>query len=606
VNELLNAALKYHAMGFSIFPVNPLTKRPAIASWKKYQTNLATTEEIVQWFERDHHKGIAIATGDISNLFVVDLDKYKPGYDDSVVDRFFPDSLITPIAETMHKGQHLYFRNPKNKLTILANAFPGIDYRGNGGYVVAPPTTNEKGESYKWIVDIEQEIADLPGVFIDALTKDNNNSLYRCVYRGVTGNISGETAYIGGSSKINALAVSDADKTCDMPSQVGTTWDKNGGIVTNGTTLPPNATNVTNVTTCDIWENGVRDQNLFHVALCLAKTGNDNEYIFQTLAAIMKSWGEYDEKWIKSKIESAYERSTRKDRNIAAEIEEYVSLSDGYFSIEDVLRALMLPKEQDTGNIRKHLVRLKNKGIIEKHSQRNGVYKKVNIELEYITFEKDEKDEKPFPLELPFFLNDFVEISKGNIILVAGEFNAGKTTFMLNVLRMNKGKIPMRYISSEMSKSEFKKRFAGFNSVPPSFWLPDEMTDYIMKSEDFHTALRPDAINIIDYLEFPGGDFSLGSEIMRHIHDKIGDGIVVIAIQKKQGAVLPRSGDLVMEKPRLVISLSKAPGEDNRGIAEILKAKLVRLGRCDGKKLKFEITHGGSMFKTITDWGYWR
>jgi hypothetical protein len=157
-----------------------------------------------------------------------------------------------------------------------------------------------------------------------------------------------------------------------------------------------------------------------------------------------------------------------------------------------------------------------------------------------------------------------------------------------------------------MRKSEFKKRFAGFNSLPPTFWHPDEKTDYVMKSSDFHSALRKDALNIIDYIEFPGADFYKGGEMLRQIYDKLGDGVAVVAIQKKKGAALPRSGDLVMEKPRLVISLTGIPGEDNFGIAEILKAKNVRLGKCDGKKLNFEITHGGSMFKTLREWGYWR
>lgn len=546
---MLTAALKYHDMGLSVFPVNPRDKKPAISSWLKYQTERATKEEIEEWYGKNRHQGIAIVTGAISNIFVVDLDKYKPGYDDAVADKYFPDSLITPVVETMNKGQHLYFKNPPGNLTINAGVFPGLDFRGNGGYVVAPPTKNGIGSSYKWIVDIaDQECADLPGGFIAAI----NNSI----------------------------------------SFSGDVTTKKKGLLHSVTF---------NLNT------GTRDQTLFHIANCLIKGGCspvDAELALKTLANSCNP--PFPESEAEAKIKSVLQRVERKEKNIQKEVESYIAVTDGEFSVTGCYNALQVVTNSEKTAVRVALSRLKGK-VIEKSGTKDGVYKRIVNNLDFIDFNSNDPEEIEYPVKLPLGLNDLVEIYEGNIILIAGEFNSGKTLFMLNALLKNKNHLPIRYISSEMDKNEFRKRFRGFTSIPPDFWHQDDMTDYVKRSMDFHTALRPGALNLIDYMEFKGADFTQGAEMMRNIHDALGGkGLAIVAIQKKQGATLPRSGDLVMEKPRLAISLSKMQGlQETRGVAQILKAKAVKAGKCDDKKLIFEIADWGSNFKTIQDWGYY-
>lgn len=156
-----------------------------------------------------------------------------------------------------------------------------------------------------------------------------------------------------------------------------------------------------------------------------------------------------------------------------------------------------------------------------------------------------------------------------------------------------------------MSKSEFKKRFRGFG-IPLDFWKQDDKTDYVKKSCDFYSVLKPDGINIIDYLEFRDSEYQKGAEYLRQIHDRLGKGIAIVAIQKKEGLRMPRSGDMVLEKPRLAISFTKldSSGEYPQGYCEIIKAKIPRLGKIDGKKLRYEIVNNGSKFSVLNDWGY--
>jgi hypothetical protein len=349
------------------------------------------------------------------------------------------------------------------------------------------------------------------------------------------------------------------------------------------------------------------------VAMYLAKAEMPPDQAFEVIKKLCDAdHADYTDDEIRDNLSAwymAYATGGKKEvgRFISREVAEYVAVTSGAFSVTDMDRNLDFVTSRDKATSRKAVQRLKDKGIIEKYGKRDGWYIKVETELNYITF--DDTEETPFPIILPLNLHSMVDISEGNIILIGGEFNSGKTTFCLETLLTNKNRIPIRYLSSEVShQSEFKKRWRKYPGIPVEFWFPDSMTDYVSRSSDFASALRPGALNIIDYLEFPESDFTLGGEILRQIHDKLNGGVALIAIQKKQGTRLPRSGDLVMEKPRLAVTLSSADGKSgsNNGVAEIVKAKLCRGGNHNGKKLIFETVDEGSRFKIIEPWGFLR
>src|SRR3989338_10496664 len=74
---MLETAKKYISKGVSVIPVKA-DKRPALESWKEYQSRLATEEELVKWFSATQN-GIGIVTGKLSNLSVVDVDVKNGG-----------------------------------------------------------------------------------------------------------------------------------------------------------------------------------------------------------------------------------------------------------------------------------------------------------------------------------------------------------------------------------------------------------------------------------------------------------------------------------------------------------------------------------------------
>jgi len=260
--------------------------------------------------------------------------------------------------------------------------------------------------------------------------------------------------------------------------------------------------------------------------------------------------------------------------------------------------------KEEKASVHQALNRRKDE-TIQKVGMRDGIYRRIDKDVVHIDFNAEEGASST--VKLPLDLDSMVNICEGNIILISGEYNAGKTTFALNVLQMNKNRMKIRYISSEMRAGEFKSRWKTFN-LDPEFWLPDEMTEYVELGNNLTNLIIPDALNIVDYLEFKDGDYTKGAEYMRQVHDKLSTGVAIVCNQQKEGVRLPRSGDLIMEKPRLAVTFRKlqTQTEEIMGIAEIQKAKNVRVGKLDGKKLQYEIKDKGSRFKVIHNWGWWR
>src|SRR5262245_22163022 len=112
-NQVLQTAFILVPAGFSAIPIGP-NKRPAIASWKAYQTRLPTREEWTGWVA-SRRCGLAIVLGSVSgNAEVIDFDDVsvlRLWYD--LVEAIAP-GLVSRlvIVQTPRKGRHLYYRCP--------------------------------------------------------------------------------------------------------------------------------------------------------------------------------------------------------------------------------------------------------------------------------------------------------------------------------------------------------------------------------------------------------------------------------------------------------------------------------------------------------------
>jgi hypothetical protein len=173
-------AVAYLASGFSVVPVAAREKRPAIA-WRAFEKKAAPRDVVVDWFEGPRAAdGVGIITGTVSgNIFVLDVD-VGPGKDgdDSLraLQLQHDDLPDTAEVRTGSGGRHLYFRAPAGVAVIRNSAGklgPGLDIRGEGGFVVAPPSVHASGRPYAWVRSIEDAgIADAPAWLLELVRAD--------------------------------------------------------------------------------------------------------------------------------------------------------------------------------------------------------------------------------------------------------------------------------------------------------------------------------------------------------------------------------------------------------------------------------------------------
>jgi len=173
MSELFAAALAYHKQGFPVIPIAPHEKKPLV-SWEKYQLVRATPEEIEAWWTNWPDANVGILTGTVSGLVVIDLDsieaknKLKGLLNGS-------DFSVIPRSRT-GKGWQLFFKHPGARIPNRAGIIPDLDVRGDGGYVVAPPSVHPSGKMYKWEVPIKGELPKLPVELFNLIVSHGNGA----------------------------------------------------------------------------------------------------------------------------------------------------------------------------------------------------------------------------------------------------------------------------------------------------------------------------------------------------------------------------------------------------------------------------------------------
>ena len=151
--SMYDAAIEYAKKGFAVFPLKYRDKVPLTRNGCKDATTDAA--QIKAWWQKYPNANIGLATGSVSqNVFVIDLDidedRGIDGYH-SLEDwqREHGDFPETWTAITGRGGYHLYYRG-NGRIKNRAGIIDGVDIRGNGGYVVAPPSIHKNGRRYEW------------------------------------------------------------------------------------------------------------------------------------------------------------------------------------------------------------------------------------------------------------------------------------------------------------------------------------------------------------------------------------------------------------------------------------------------------------------------
>jgi len=307
------------------------------------------------------------------------------------------------------------------------------------------------------------------------------------------------------------------------------------------------------------FEKGHRDETLFHIANCLLKGGMPASEAEAVLKFLAKNCSPaYPEKDVHIKIASAKERINKKERNIASEIRAWVLEAPGVFSTAQLDRELSLLTRIDANNRAKILNTLCQEGLIERAGNKRGHYRLVDKETAKVDFVNTA--EKEIKLQWPFGIERFFRTLPKNIIVVAGESDSGKTAFLLNFVNLNMAGHEIHYFSSEMGASELRGRLAKFD-MPIESWRFHAWE----RSSDFADVIRPDAVNVIDFLEVHDEFYKVGAWI-KQMYDRLKNGVAVIAIQKNIDRDYGLGGARSVEKARLYLAME--PGK-----LKIVKAK---------------------------------
>ncbi|MDJ0895330.1 MAG: bifunctional DNA primase/polymerase [Alphaproteobacteria bacterium] len=174
-SDPLAAASGYLRRGWSVVPVMRADKRPLVR-WEPYQEHRADEAEVERWRVRWPDANVGIVTGALSGLVVLDIDPRHDGEESlAALEARFGKLPDTVEALTGGGGRHLYFRHPGGELRNRVALMPGLDLRGDGGMVVAPPSLHRSGRRYEWEVSHhpdEMEPAPLPGWLLSMVRGD--------------------------------------------------------------------------------------------------------------------------------------------------------------------------------------------------------------------------------------------------------------------------------------------------------------------------------------------------------------------------------------------------------------------------------------------------
>jgi len=160
--SLLEATLQYVSRGWAVLPLHSVQdgrctcgrdcgknagKHPRVKGGFKVATTDA--RQIEAWWQQWPNANIGIATGVLSRLVVIDIDGASGLATLRDLVKKYGTLPRTAIVKTA-RGWHLYFAMPSRGAPITCSSGDGLDVRGDGGYVVAPPSRHASGHVYDW------------------------------------------------------------------------------------------------------------------------------------------------------------------------------------------------------------------------------------------------------------------------------------------------------------------------------------------------------------------------------------------------------------------------------------------------------------------------
>lgn len=694
---MLDTVLEYADSNLAVLPCHPIEKRPQVRSWSAYQAKPAGKDKIKEWFGNGKDYSPAIITGSVSgNLELLDFDERARQYElwKGLVQEQKPglvDRLV--VQRTQNGGLHVAYRCPSvdipgnQKLSVGAievhgsgehfhdgKGYRAIQYRGK--WVITPTLIETRGTGGYFLAFPGKGYQILAGSFCDIpeISSDERQVLIECA-EVLTELVKEQPAYPSSTMvqdqsnqrpgdafnqnvSIQSLLQQDGWRTSGRSKSlpdgtIAELWIRPGKQKGTSATVYDNKIHVFSSNAAPLEPRVTYDPFSYYsttrhggdyrqAASELATQGygvssvSDNKQVSAGVSHNnQKSATISNRERLLSDCEQTSEsrkQSIDDSAPLSTLIRDYLKQYSGTFSVYEIDREFSVTTRAEKNNRAQILNRLSKEHKIKKIHGKVGQWKTIDGGV--TPMKLGSKPIVPLDIVLPLGLSDLAQILPGNIILVAGAPNGGKTAFLLTVAFTllnkplykekklnntkdvsNNGNCPapseggvsvsqlasagVRYLNSEMDEHELTDRCSSF---PNGLEIFSNGCEFIQRYHDFADIIIPNGINFIDYLEIHEDFFELG-KLINEIHQSLTTGICFIAVQKKQGADYAKGGASSLEKPRLVVNLDKNEGYGK--ICKIVKCKktVQRGDNHDGKEIDFNIDKN-SAFVFYSPWRY--
>jgi hypothetical protein len=552
----------------------------------------ATTEPgiIRHWWRLWPDANVGIATGD-GSFDVLDIDLKGDGPDTLAELEAEHGALPSTIEQITGSGGRQVMFSPCGKLTNAVKFASGLDIRTNGGFVVVPPSLHSSGNLYEWEVSSDPangvQLAPVPPWLLDIAANSNGKGHLTFdldeVWAGIEAGRRDDVLFryaqrLFREGRIRPeveLLVRYAATLCKPPF--------------------PEADAMAKVAQAEKYSYGLE---------CV--TGLEDLKMYPTSPDVPNETRCPQD--VPQDVPRMYPRTDgiKNYGRIAKEVREWLDTCDGTFSLKEIASEFRaIAGSTQYGSIKRVLHRLHKDNIIARVGDRSGVYRRITQEDELQPQEWWNCSDDEYVLDLPLDISSLVRLSPKSIIVIAGEQNSCKTAFSLDIARRNCKRYNTVYFNSEMSDQELLLRLSKFDEVPITLW---RNITFFPRTHDFDDVIRPDSLNIIDFLEIHDEFWRIGG-IIRRIYDRLNTGCCVINLQKPRGRDEGRGGMATLEKPRLALALStlKEPSGRLYNTCKITKAKMFRDPEINPNSMirEFRLYHG-SQILPLADWHHER
>lgn len=602
LDHALTYALK---MNWKVFPCKRDKTPLTVNGFKNASSDQG---QVTEMWQEHPEASIGLPTGPDNGVWVLDIDLKSGGFESLAK----LEEQHGPLPETLKQktggggAQYVWKWNGREIRNSAGKIAPGIDVRGNGGYVILPPSGHPSGGTYEWLT--KKTPIEAPDWLAELAAKKEEAAPQSRV-PGMSSKY-GEAALARELVKLSSAVEGSRNQTLNECAY------SIGQLVAGGELNGLQAETALYGVAVSIGLQGKESRNTIRSAFQGAASAPRTAPESNTAGVSRVSEGKqckHSEAGSKQEVSTDGNLVSRvstddpdnrhtSDQSLSYLIEEWIKNSTGSFTVEQIDREFCLKSRAEKNNRSKILSIYKDKKLIKKDKTIKGKWHVIDSDVQWVDLNK--ADEAAFPISLPFGLHEKIAIPRRSIIVLAGSTNAGKTAFILNTLRLNINTAYEKiYCMSEMQDGEYKDRVLSFGD-PIDLW--NRNIKAASKSYDFDGLIQhynPNGLTCIDYLEEIDGEYFKIPSSIRDIYDSLENGVAVIAIQKKGIADVGRGGEATKDKARLYMTLDFLCSMEHCIICAIrlTKVKKSLKENMQDRELHFRIERG-SHLSVIMDW----